>query len=229
MLAVPTLSSLREISPATQPIETPDKYHVGPIISWPFFGSNRGDLKHPTELNRGPWPSTNSYLSSCADREIRGVVLENEGKTAPHKLHLDPDEIKTSRYHRLKKVAGDESDDSDEWDLEESEDEGEGPGDAMYRDYRRNQRTTFLVSHLTEREAKVKAEMGRWMSMMKRLGEVMLGDKEGVEKKEEFTWDCHDLSLENVFVDEVDHTKIVSIFFILNRSIANLTCLDLHH
>ena len=26
---------------------------------------------------------------------------------------------------------------------------------------------------------------------------------------EEFGLDCHDLSLENVFVDEVDHTKIV--------------------
>ena len=36
--------------------------------------------------------------------------------------------------------------------------------------------------------------------------------EEGAEGQEgeEFELDCHDLSLENVFVDEVDHTKIVS-------------------
>jgi hypothetical protein len=69
--------------------------------------------------------------------------MENEGRCAPHKLHLDPDEIPSSRYHRLRKVDGDESDESDEsdkWGLDESEeDEWEGPGDLRYDygDYRR--------------------------------------------------------------------------------------------
>ncbi|KAF8157135.1 hypothetical protein B0H34DRAFT_712357 [Crassisporium funariophilum] len=192
---VPTLQSVRR------------DYHVGPIISWPFFGSNRGELTHPTELNRGPWPSTESYLASCADREIQGVIRENEGKSAPHRLHLDPDEIISSRHHRLRAVPGDESDDSDEWNLEESEDEWEGPGDAMYRDYRRMQRSTFLVAHMTQREEVVRKEMARWMKMMDHLVEqVKRGDGH-----EEFGLDCHDLSLENVFVDEKDNTKITCI------------------
>jgi hypothetical protein len=37
----------------------------------------------------------------------------------------------------LTAVPGDESDESDEWDLQASEEEWEGPGDLMYRDYRR--------------------------------------------------------------------------------------------
>lgn len=187
------------------------EHHVGPIISWPFFGSNRGELTHPRELNRGPWPSTESYLKSCVEREIQGVILENEGKTAPHRLHLDPDEVNSSRHHRLRAVPGDESDDSDEWNLEESEDEWEGPGDAMYRDYRRMQRSTFLVAHLARREEVVKKEMTRWMELMEKL-RALVKKPEGPE---EFGLDCHDLSLENVFVDEKDSTTIVSmhIFF----------------
>ncbi|KAF8662777.1 hypothetical protein AX14_007012 [Amanita brunnescens Koide BX004] len=135
---------------------TKSKFHIGPIVSWPFFGSGRGELSHPTEINRGPWSSSKEYLASCAHREVVGVVRENEGKAAPHKLHLDPDEIRSSWHHQMKAVPGDESDDSDEWDLEESEGEWEGPGDAMYRDYRRMQRTTFLVAHLARgaREAR---------------------------------------------------------------------------
>jgi len=184
------------------------EYHVGPIISWPFFGSNRGELTHPDELNRGPWPTAESYLASCSEREINGVIRENEGKSAPHRLHLDPDEIISSRHHRLRAVPGDESDDSDEWNLEESEDEWEGPGDAMYRDYRRMQRSTFLVAHMKQREDAVRKEMGRWMNVMDHLvKEVKKGDGD-----DEFGLDCHDLSLENIFVDENDNTTIVSIF-----------------
>ena len=192
------------LQPAAQPI--PNEYHIGPIISWPFFGSNRGELTHPAELNRGPWPTTQSYLASCVTREIDGVIRENEGKSAPHRLHLDPDEIISSRHHRVRAVPGDESDDSDEWNLSESEDEWEGPGDVMYRDYRRMQRSTFLIAHMVEREEKVRKEMGRWMSMMDRLT-GLLKTREGPE---EFGLDCHDLSLENIFVDEKDHTTIVS-------------------
>ncbi|KIJ63793.1 hypothetical protein HYDPIDRAFT_112752 [Hydnomerulius pinastri MD-312] len=180
--------------------------HVGPIISWPFFGSNRGDLSHPSEINRGPWPTTRSYLDSCVQREIAGTKRENEGKSAPHRLHLDPDEIQSSRHHHINAVPDDRSDDSDEWDAQESEEEWEGPGDAMYRDYRRMQRSTFLVAHTMRREECVRKEMGRWMRVMDRLGAH--ADHTGTE---EFGLDCHDLNLENIFVDERDHTKITCV------------------
>ncbi|KIY47694.1 hypothetical protein FISHEDRAFT_44759 [Fistulina hepatica ATCC 64428] len=203
------------------------KFTIGPIVSWPFFGSNRGDLSHPDEIFRGPWSTTEEYLASCAERELKGVIRENEGRAsqaAPHRIHLDPDEINASRHHRLRALegVGDESDDSDEYDLDESEDEWAGPGDAMYRDYRRMQRTTFLMVHLREREDTIHNEMGRWMRLMKKLisaleskNSVELGDCRGPEDNvgeyEEFGLDCHDLSLENVFVDNNDPTKITCI------------------
>ena len=189
--------------------ETAETTHVGPIVSWPFFGSNRGDLSHPDEVNRGPWRTTGSYLVSCAEREVRGVILENEGKTAPHRLHLDPDEIETSRHHRLKALPDDRSDASDEWDWEESEAEWDGPGDTMYQDYRRMQRSTFLVAHLAQREERVRAEMARFLRLMERLGVASHAEGDGggggAAAAEEFTIDCHDLNLENVFVDEEDN------------------------
>lgn len=215
----PSLAENDGMTPKQSVQSPPQEFHIGPIISWPFFGSNRGELAHPNEINRGPWSSTSSYLSSCAHREISSVRMENEGRCAPHKLHLDPDEVRSSRYHRLRKVDEDESDESDEWGLEESEeDEWEGPGDLRYDygDYRRMQRTAFLVSVLKEREENVRNEMKRWVNVMERLRGL-------VEKghEEEFALDCHDLSLENVFVDEKDHTRIVSDFcfvpFLANR------------
>lgn len=151
--------------------------------------------------------TTESYLQSCVDREIEGVVREIEGRSAPHRLHLDPDEVISSRHHRLPAVPGDESDESDEWNLSESEEEWEGPGDHTYRDYRRNQRSTFLVAHIAMREENVKNEMGRWMEVMQRLTGLL--DKQ--DDPEEFGLDCHDLSLENIFVDENDHTSITCI------------------
>ncbi|KAJ3507498.1 hypothetical protein NLJ89_g6266 [Agrocybe chaxingu] len=197
------------------PQDHEQEYHIGPIISWPFFGSHRGELAHPSEINRGPFPSLSSYLSACLEREHRSVIRENEGKAAPHRLHLDPDEVHSSFHHRLLAVPGDESDDSDEWGLEESDDEWEGPGDKMYRDYRRMQRGTFLVRELKEREDRVRTEMGRWIRLMEGLTGVVGGAGAGGERKEgakeEFGLDCHDLSLENVFVDEQDHTKITCI------------------
>ena len=194
--------------------------HVGQIISWPFFGSNRGELAHPDELDRGPWRSTDDYLRACAAREVRGVILENEGKTAPHRLHLDPDEIETSRHHKVSALPDDRSDASDEWDWEESEAEWDGgPGDTMYQDYRRMQRTTFLVAHLAEREERVREEMGRFLRLMERLGVARYeegdGGGGGGGYPEEFTIDCHDLNLENVFVDEEDNSKIVRIFSLI--------------
>lgn len=218
-LPTPTPSSysrLTNISDAVSKLESQQdsskEFHVGPIVSWPFFGSNRGDLSHPDELNRGPWPTTREYLLSCAEREVRGVILENEGKAAPHKLHLDPDEILSSRHHKVTALSDDQSDTSDEWDWEESEAEWDGPGDTMYQDYRRMQRTTFLVAHLKEREQRVQAEMTRFLSMMERLGAVNHDEGDGGGgggAPEGFTLDCHDLNLENVFVDEDDNSKIV--------------------
>lgn len=199
------LSMMTPKPSAKLPHDRSREYHVGPIISWPFFGTHRGELMHPHELNRGPWSSSCSYFTSCAEREISGVIRENEGRSAPHRLHLDPDEILSSRHHRTRAVPGDESDESDEWDLEESEDEWEGPGDAMYRDYRRMQRSTFLVAHLSQREDQVRTEMARWTSLMERLKKLTVGDAD-----EQFGLDCHDLSLENIFVDGEDNSKIVN-------------------
>ncbi|OSX63463.1 hypothetical protein POSPLADRAFT_1180391 [Postia placenta MAD-698-R-SB12] len=211
----PTVASyqpqfVRHALSASARASTSTQFHVGPIVSWPFFGSHRGDLTHPKEIDRGPWRTTHAYLHACAQREVRGVVLENEGKAAPHRLHLDPGEIAASRHHHVEALAGDESDTSDEWDWEESEGEWEGPGDSMYRDYRRMQRTTFLVAHLREREEKVRHEMERFVHMMERL--TVVSHEEGVAGGgEEFGLDCHDLSLENVFVDEHDNSKITCI------------------
>lgn len=117
----------------------------------------------------------------------------------------------SSRHHRLNAVPGDESDDSDEYDLEESEEEEEGPGDAMYRDYRRMQRSTFLFTHMVQREQNVRKEMGRWMGVMERLIDITERDRDADWPEGLFGLDCHDLSLENVFVDEIDNTKIVRV------------------
>lgn len=205
-----TLSMTPLSSLAGQPASVPhSEFHVGPIISWPFFGSNRGELVHPTEINRGPWSSTQQYLQACVEREITGVKLENEGKTAPHRLHLDPDEIISSRHHKVNALTGDVSDTSDEWDWEESEAEWDGPGNRMYQDYRRMQRTTFLVAHMQQREQKVKEEMSRFVRMMERLGACRHDQTEDA-LPDEFTLDCHDLNLENVFVDAHDPSRIVS-------------------
>jgi hypothetical protein len=204
----PTVHPPRSIDHYLLPHRSTGEFHVGPIISWPFFGSNRGDLVHPTEMDLGPWPTTRAYLQACVNREIRGVIRENEGKAAPHRLHLDPDEIQSSRHHHLRAIPGDRSDDSDEWDIEESEEEWDGPGDTMYRDYRRHQRSTFLIAHMNQREQSVREEMGRWKQMMETLISLIENPS---GRPEQFSFDLHDLSLENIFVDSKDHSKIVSL------------------
>ncbi|KAH9049328.1 hypothetical protein EDB84DRAFT_1433717 [Lactarius hengduanensis] len=214
-LATPTPASVSfsftsSLTPTTiaSPHKSSGEFHVGPIVSWPFFGSNRGDLTHPTEIDLGPWPSSQRYFQACVEREIQGVVRESEGKAAPHRLHLDPDEIQASRHHHLQAVPGDRSDDSDEWDIEESEEEWDGPGDSMYRDYRRHQRSTFLVAHINQREQSVREEMNRWKRMMERLT-TLVESPHG--KPEQFGLDLHDLSLENIFVDSNDHSRITCV------------------
>lgn len=106
----------------------------------------------------------------------------------------------------MRAVPGDQSDDSDEWGLEESDAEDD-VGDAMYRDYRRMQRTTFLVAHISKREEEVRKETQRWVALMEKLGAC---EGESADGTEEFALDAHDVSLENVFVDYEDNTKIVS-------------------
>ncbi|KZP23503.1 hypothetical protein FIBSPDRAFT_695751, partial [Athelia psychrophila] len=200
----PPLLSQKTVT-AAHPTE---EYTVGPIISWPFFGSNRGD---DPAVPRGPWASTPAYLRDCARREVDGVRAETQGRAAPHRLHLDPDEIKSSRHHHLSADPGDESDSSEEWDLEESEEEDAGrAGDGMYRDYRSMQRSTFLVAHVVRRQEEVGREMERWVWMMERLG-VGRDGVGGEGGEEEFGLDCHDLSLENVFVDANDNSRITCV------------------
>jgi hypothetical protein len=85
----------------------------------------------------------------------------------------------------------------------------------MYSDYRRMQRSTFLVAHMKQREQAVGEEFERWISVMERLGvgtpAADAGGGSGQDAlPEEFALDCHDLNLENVFVDENDHSTIVS-------------------
>ncbi|VDC07403.1 unnamed protein product [Peniophora sp. CBMAI 1063] len=184
-------------------------FHVGQIISWPFFGSNRGDLRHPVEIDRGPWTSTEAYFMACARREEQGVLRENEGTAAPHRLHLDPDEIFSSRHRHTNAVPEDKSDDSDEWDRDDSDDDiTDWPGDTMYRDYRRAQRTAFLISTLSQREQRVREEMARFIRVMHALG---AGNSDPGGGPEEFGIDCHDLSLENIFVDPENPSKITCI------------------
>lgn len=206
-------------------------FHVGPIISWPFFGSGRGEL--PTsELDRGPWSSTSSYLSSCCSREIHGVRRENEGKTKPHRLHLDPDDRVRKYGFGVNPGASDSEDSGSDSDGDSSDssssglsDESMEDEDAFYRDYRKHQRSTFLVAELLRREKAVKEEMAQFVKQMQGLqadlSRKVRSDLKGGEdsdsddvqslEKEEFALDCHDLSFENVFVDEHDHSKIVRV------------------
>ncbi|KAL5521525.1 hypothetical protein ACEPAF_2273 [Sanghuangporus sanghuang] len=245
----------------------PQSFHVGPIISWPFFGSNRGDLSHtsfPPEIERGPWTSTPPYLRACVNREVLGVARENEGRAKPHRLHLDPDDVlprgakKRSKkgeyvwgygFVKRARLAGFEDEDEEDEEQPGEDDESELPSDdrvesdddsssdspalsigsdvdedMMYQDYRRFQRSTFLIAELQRREKRVRGEMERWrrcMIVLEGVLEEVVGKvqanhsrhKEGVGGNEEglFSLDCHDLSLDNVFVDEKDNSKITCI------------------
>ncbi|EJD05625.1 uncharacterized protein FOMMEDRAFT_118799 [Fomitiporia mediterranea MF3/22] len=248
----------------------PRTFHIGPIVSWPFFGSGRGDLSHtsfPPEIERGPWASNAAYLRACANREALGVARENEGRAKPHKLHLDPDDVlprgakrrsKKGEYVwgygfvRRARLAGFGEGDDESEDRSGEDDESEVPSDdredsdssssvgspalsvnsdvdedMMYQDYRRFQRSTFLVAELQRREKRVRGEMERWRRCMIVLEGVLkevvdkvqvngVKNKEGVggcslPEGEMFSLDCHDLSLDNVFVDEKDHSKITCI------------------
>lgn len=70
-----------------------DKFRVGPIISWPFFGGGRGER---TSIPRGPWNSSRAYLLSCVEREITEVKREVEGRAQHHRPHLPPEDFSSS-------------------------------------------------------------------------------------------------------------------------------------
>jgi hypothetical protein len=184
--ARPPLTRLNSIPspilpPSSPTIPAPITFTVGPIVSWPFFGEGRG----LQDLNRGPWPNFENYLVACCEREIDTVRRESEGRITSHRPHRPP-EAGTS--------APSSSDEDDEDD-----------GEIYYRDYRTMQRSSLLVSYAFQRVETVRMEMDQFKKYMRNLGV-------GALKKDEldaFSFDLHDLSLTNIFVDEDDHAEIV--------------------
>lgn len=165
----------------------PVSFAVGPIVSWPFFGEGRG----VQDLDRGQWSSFEAYLRACCGREIDAVQKECEGRVASHRPHLPPEEGHSA-------PSSSDEEDSDD-------------GEVYYRDYRTRQRTSLLVAHAHARVGVVREEMERFVKYMRDLGCGSLKRDE----LDAFSFDLHDLSLDNIFVDENDHTTIVSRVFLL--------------
>lgn len=163
--------------------ESPISFAVGPMVSWPFFGEGRG-LR---DLDRGPWNSFESYLVACCEREIDAVRKESEGRASSHRPHRPPE--------------GDSSAPSS------SDEEDTDDGEIYYRDYRTMQRSSLLVSYAYQRVETCRSEMELFKKYMRDLG---VG---GLRKDEldAFSFDLHDLSLANIFVDEHDHSEVVSL------------------
>jgi hypothetical protein len=169
-------------SPSQMTMTPPLTFSVGPIVSWPFFGEGRG-LQH---LDRGPWSSFDGYLAACCEREVDAVRKESEGRAHSHRPHRPPE-------------AGTSAPSS-------SDEEDEDDGEIYYRDYRTMQRSSLLVSYAYQRVEAVRSEMDRLKKYMRDLGV-------GALKRDEldaFSFDLHDLSLANIFVDEDDPSLIVS-------------------
>lgn len=177
-------------------LELPISFSVGPIVSWPFFGEGRG-VQH---LDRGPWSSIEQYLVACCEREIDAVRKESEGRVASHRPHLPP-------AAGVSAPSSSDEEDSDE-------------GDIYYRDYRTRQRTSLLVAHAVQRVETIRYEMDQFLRYMRNLGV-------GALKRDEldaFTFDPHDLSSANIFVDEDDPSEIVSATAIRLAFVANCSC-----
>ena len=138
-------------------------------------------------MDRGPWSSFDAYFAACCEREIDAVRKESEGRAHSHRPHRPP-EAGTS--------------------APESSDEEDGDdGEIYYRDYRTMQRSSLLVSYACQRVETVRSEMDRLKKYMRDLGV-------GGLKRDEldaFSFDLHDLSLANIFVDEDDPSQIVSV------------------
>lgn len=194
-------------------------YSIGPIISWPFFGSSRGLLP---SLNRGPFKTTEDYLEACAQREIADVIRENEGRVKGKRPMRRPSagssadgsedgDVATLRSHLSSSGAALGHDHDEEVDSplasptsSASSLEFVDPEDTFYRDYRASQRSTYLVAHTDTRESAVRSEMMVAFGEMGRLLDEWKSVGGG-----EFGVDLHDLSRENVFVDENDHSRVV--------------------
>ncbi|KAG9058828.1 hypothetical protein FS842_000025 [Serendipita sp. 407] len=165
------------------PYDLPISFKVGPMVSWPFFGEGRG----LQDMNRGPWSSFESYLVACCEREVEAVRREAEGRATAHRPHRPP-EAGTS--------APPSSDEDDEDD-----------GEIHYRDYRTMQRSSLLVSYAIQRVQAIQYEMDQFKAYLRKLGV-------GALKRDEldaFSFDLHDLSLSNIFVDQDDPTEITCI------------------
>lgn len=211
----PTSSGIRSTtsSPSSSPLMGPAKsdFIVGPIVSWPFFGEGRGELDH-TEIDRGPWSSTASYLEACARREIDSVRRE-AGAGTGHRPHLPPASRarpSTRSYHNRHQHSATTSSaypSSDESESDDLSDAGsESSEENFYRDYRSSQRSSMLVAKHASRLNAVTDDMARFTRYMTR--DLGVDDKD--PEFAGFAFHLHDLSLANIFVDPEDHSKIVS-------------------
>lgn len=103
-------------------------------------------------------------------------------------------------------------------DSSSSEETSESDEEMFYRDYRSNLRSSLLVAQHAARLTAVEDDMARFRRFMERELEVV--EKElaaatgGAGVGGQFTLHAHDLSLANIFVDEDEHSKIVSIDFL---------------
>ncbi|EJD36287.1 hypothetical protein AURDEDRAFT_117129 [Auricularia subglabra TFB-10046 SS5] len=182
---------------------TGDEFFVGPIVSWAFFGGGRGE---ESSIDRGPWSSTRAYLTSATEREIDAVRAEGSGRAQHHRPHLPPEDYEYDS-------STDVSDNEDEhWRTARwargaggISDSDSDPGEVAYRDYRRTQRGSFLIAHTVQRVDACKKEMARFLRVMESLGAYPSGGKD------EFSLDMHDISLQNIFVDEEDPSKITCV------------------
>jgi hypothetical protein len=207
-------------------------YSLGPLISWPFFGSSRGLLR---TLDRGPWRYTESYLESCARREINDVIRENEGRMMGKKPMRMPS---TGNSDEAADNTGGIEAGSESYQYPPSDGpsspsstisslEFDDPADTFYRDYRAAQRFDFLVAHTNTREVNVRNEMGMALNYFGRLLDEWAKSNTEMGTKA-FGLDLHDLSRENVFVDEKDHSKVVSFKMWIIIPALNRTE-DMHH
>jgi hypothetical protein len=225
---LPTIHSQQPTITKAIPISTPNQdshdnsysfnvsYILGPIISWPFFGSSRG---LQSSLNRGPWRSTDSYLESCAQREVEDVIRENEGRVKGKKPMRMPSsgrsvevndspgerEVGTDLF-RYQSLGGSPSPSSSTSSLEL-----EDPADTFYRDYRASQRSSYLVALTNSREVSVRDEMEVALGAFAKLLEELEKANTGTAAQQ-FGLDLHDLSRDNIFVDEDDHSKVYTYF-----------------
>lgn len=98
-----------------------------------------------------------------------------------------------------------------------SEETSDSDEEVFYRDYRANLRSSLLVAQHASRVGAVEDDMARFRRFMERELEVvekeLAVDAAAGGGGGQFTLHAHDLSLANIFVDEDEHSKIVSFYF----------------